>query len=288
MLDVAVAADNSRFTSVGGDRLVFLWDVEQGVTIRRWGGHSSRIEAVEFAGEGDGVVVSGRFLSHVGFVLDDVDTGYIGSADTTVNLWDARSSSTKPIQTLTEATDTVSSLDVHMPTYSIVSGSYDGRVRVYDIRTGRTTVDVLAHPVTSVRCSGDGNALLVSTLDSRIRMLDRADGRLLKAFGGDGENDAGPQMTAKRRYRNDELRIRSVFAKGDGVVLSGSEADKDDMASQAGVFAWDVLSGEVVASVNERVKAVSCVAWNEKEKCFTGGCSDGRFCVNLAGQILLI
>lgn len=197
-----------------------------------------------------------------------------GSADTTVNIWDTRSNASKPIQSLTEATDTVSALHVHMPTYSITSGSYDGRVRVYDIRMGRTTVDVLAHPVTSVRCSADGNALLVSSLDSRIRMLDRADGKLLKAFGGEESGRHGLRV-----YRNDELRIRSVFAKGDGVVLSGCEAAKGDREAQASVFAWDVLTGEVVASVpaGERVKAVSCVAWNEKERCWAGGCSDGRF-----------
>lgn len=60
VLDIAVAADNSRFASVGGDRQVFLWDVEQGGTVRRWGGHNARVEAVQFAGEGDTVVVSGR------------------------------------------------------------------------------------------------------------------------------------------------------------------------------------------------------------------------------------
>lgn len=60
MLDVAVTADNSRFASVGGDRGVFLWDVEQGGTIRRWSGHNARVEAVQFAGEGDSVVVSGE------------------------------------------------------------------------------------------------------------------------------------------------------------------------------------------------------------------------------------
>jgi mitogen-activated protein kinase organizer 1 len=59
VLDIAVAADNARFASVGGDRQVFLWDVEQGITTRRWSGHNSRIEAVQFAGEGDGVVVTG-------------------------------------------------------------------------------------------------------------------------------------------------------------------------------------------------------------------------------------
>ncbi|EAW24328.1 WD40 repeat domain-containing protein [Aspergillus fischeri NRRL 181] len=256
VLDVAVAADNARFTSVGGDRQVFLWDVEQGITTRRWAGHNARVEAVQFAGEGDSVVAS-------------------GSADTTINLWDTRSKSHKPIQTLTEAGDTVSSLHVHMPTYSIASGSYDGRARVYDVRMGRTTVDVLAHPVTSIRCSADGNALLVSTLDSRIRMLDRADGKLLKAFGGEEgleQSTTGARVT----YRNSELRIRSVFAKGDAVVLSGSESEKGDLSPQAHVFAWDVLSGEVIATVpaGNGVKVVSCVAWNEKGGCWAGGCSD--------------
>lgn len=59
VLDVAVASDNARFASVGGDRLVFLWDVEQGTTTMRWSGHNSRVEAVQFAGDGDSVVVSG-------------------------------------------------------------------------------------------------------------------------------------------------------------------------------------------------------------------------------------
>lgn len=197
-------------------------------------------------------------------------------------MWDTRSNAYKPIQTLTEASDTVSCLHVHAPTYSIASGSYDGHVRVYDVRTGKTTVDVLAHPVTSIRCSADGNALLASTLDSYIRMLDRADGKLLAAFGGPSKN--GEQQTRsllgtrpRHTYRNQELRVRSVFVQGDAVVLSGSEAAKEDGAAPgAAVFAWDILSGEAVATVpmGEKVKAVSCVAWNEQGY-WAGGCSDG-------------
>ncbi|KAJ6022192.1 hypothetical protein N7540_007696 [Penicillium herquei] len=259
VLDVAVATDNASFVSVGGDRQVFLWDVEQGITKKRWDGHTSRIEAVQFAGEGDSVVVS-------------------GSADTTVKIWDTRSKDYKPIQSLTEATDTVSSLHVHMPSYSIASGSYDGHVRVYDVRMGKATDDVLAHPVTSVRCSADGNALLVSTLDSYIRMLDRSNGKLLAAFGGPEKEKTPFSHASKPRsaYRNADLRVRSVFAQGDAVVLSGSEAPKNDESGLgASVFAWDILSGETVATVPmENVKAVSCVAWNEKGY-WAGGCSDG-------------
>lgn len=143
---------------------------------------------------------------------------------------------------------------------------------------GRTLVDVLAHPVTSVRCSNDGNALLASTTDGRIRMLDRSDGKLLKAFGGD---DVSPgQGNSNATYRKSDLRIRSIFAKADAIVLSGSAADDSgngNGATQASVFAWDVLSGEVVACVpaGPGVKAVSAVSWNEKGNCWAGGCSDG-------------
>lgn len=61
VLDVAVATDNARFASVGGDRQMFLWDVEHATTIKRWSGHNSRIEAVQFAGDGDSVVVTGMW-----------------------------------------------------------------------------------------------------------------------------------------------------------------------------------------------------------------------------------
>lgn len=218
-------------------------------------------------------------------LADQFLSSYPGSADTTINLWDTRSNANKPIQTLTEASDTVSSLHAHMPTYSIASGSYDGHVRVYDVRMGKTTVDVLAHPVTSVRCSADGNALLTSTLDSYIRMIDRTDGTLLTAFGGPPKKDEQPVqdlLNTKPRptYRNTELRVRSVFAQGDAVVLSGSEAAPkgDDAALGAAVFAWDVLSGETVATVSmgEAVKAVSCVAWNEKGY-WAAGCADSKW-----------
>jgi WD40 repeat protein len=156
-----------------------------------------------------------------------------------------------------------------MGTYSIASGSYDGHARIYDVRMGTTTVDVLAHPVTSVRCSSDGNALLASTLDGYIRLLDRMDGKLLNAFGGEkGRNEKG------HSYRNSELRVRSVFAMGDAVVLSGSE----EGTAGAAAFAWDVVKGEVIAAVpvGEKVKAVSCVAWNEGAGDWAAGCSDGK------------
>ena len=64
-----------------------------------------------------------------------------GSFDATVRLWDFKSQSTKPIQVLEEAKDSVSSL--HVAGHEIVTGSVDGRLRVYDLRMGMVFVDVI-------------------------------------------------------------------------------------------------------------------------------------------------
>ena len=64
-----------------------------------------------------------------------------GSYDATVRLWDCKSQSTKPIQVFEEARDSVSSL--HVVGHEIVTGSVDGRMRVYDLRMGMVFMDVI-------------------------------------------------------------------------------------------------------------------------------------------------
>lgn len=177
------------------------------------------------------------------------------------------------MQSLEEAGDTVSSLYMHMDTSTIISGSYDGRIRSYDIRMGMLKVDVMGHPVTSVRSSEDGNVVLASCLDGRIRLVDRDDGTVLKAFGGDSTT----MDTTTPVYKNKSLRVRSSFAKGDSVVFSGGETDEEN--PEAAVYAWDVVSGDVIGTVpaGSGVKVVSSVAWNGKGGCWAGGCSDGKW-----------
>lgn len=126
VLSIAVADDNSRFASGGGDKTVFLWDVASARTLRRYGGgaggHGARIESVAFGGDGDSVVVSGSF-------------------DSSVRLWDTKSSSNRPIMVLSEAKDSVSSLAI--TGHELHTGSIDGRVRTYDLRMGMLCIDVV-------------------------------------------------------------------------------------------------------------------------------------------------
>lgn len=256
VLSLGVSHDNARFVSGGGDRSVFLWDVSTAQTLRRFGGnaqsHSARINTVRFGGDEDSLVIS-------------------GSLDTTVRLWDTKSNSFKPVQTLAEARDSVTAVAVRG--HEVVAGSVDGRVRCYDVRMGRCVTDVLGPSVTSLCLTRDGKAMLVSTLDSKIRLMDREFGSCLKTYG-----DAG--------LKNEELRVQSILGGKEQYVLAGDEmAGTPGQNSEGRLWAWDVLTGEVKAKITvpwgpagtepkkkligkdgrekERVNVVSCAAWRE-------------------------
>lgn len=251
VLGLDVSSSNEHFISAGGDRSVFLWDVSTASTLRRFGGphgHTGRINAVKFAGEGDSVVVSAGF-------------------DTSVRLWDTKSSSIKPIQTLNEAKDSVTSLCVRGA--EVVAGCVDGRVRSYDVRMGKVWSDVVGAGVTSVDLTRDGKAMLVGGLDSELRLMDRESGSCLRVY-----HDA--------EYTNTEYRVQSILGAKEKYVLAGDE-NPPDGSTDGRVWVWDLLSGRMVKKLSvpwgptegrrkavgrdgkEKVRknVVSCMAWRE-------------------------
>ncbi|KAI3334919.1 WD40-repeat-containing domain protein [Ustulina deusta] len=265
VLSLSVSADNARFASAGGDRSVFLWDVASAQTLRRFGGgpqgHSARVNSVCFAGEDDSLLIS-------------------GGLDTSVRIWDVRSGAPKPVQVLSEAKDAVTAVAAHGP--EIVAGSVDGRVRTYDVRAGRCVTDVLGPSVTSLCLTRDGKAVLVSGLDSKLRLMDRETGGCLKTYGDSG-------------WRNQDLRVQSILGGKEQYVLAGDEmTGAPSQDAEGRIWAWDVVTGELKATVRipwgpaglepkkiigkdgkekERTNVISCLAWRE------GGFGD-QFCVS--------
>ncbi|KAL8699125.1 MAG: hypothetical protein Q9224_001553, partial [Gallowayella concinna] len=94
-------------------------------------------------------------------------------------------------------------------------------------------------PITSVQQTRDGNAVLVSTLDSTIRLMDKSNGQMLQSY---------------KSHTNTEYRIRSCLGLGDSVVMCGSEDGK--------LYVWDFLEGKVLETLSAHGKkvasAVSC------------------------------
>lgn len=211
-----------------------------------------------------------------------------GGLDGTVRIWDLRSGSGKAVQVLTEARDAVTSVVAPRGGWEVVAGSVDGRVRGYDVRAGRCVVDVVGASVTSLDLDGDkGETVLVGGLDSKVRMMDRRGGGVLRVFEADG-------------WRNEGVRVQSCFGGGGRWVVAGDEFPPGE-GEEGGVWAWDVMTGRVVARLGVpwgegggrrvvvgkdgrekgRRNVVSCVAWKD------GGRGD-QFCVGGTSGVVTV
>lgn len=125
----------------------------------------------------------------------------------------------------------------------VYAGSVDGRVRCYDVRMGRATVDVVCTKgVTAVKPTRDGRGVLVAGLDAKVRVMDKATGRCLQTLKG---------------HENSEFRVGCCWAEEESVVVSGSE--------EGGVWCWDVTTAEAKRVLRghgtdgKGRKVVSCV-----------------------------
>nr|CAG8619022.1 1076_t:CDS:2 [Entrophospora candida] len=219
ILDISITSDHTRFVSCGGDRQVFYWDVSTGRTISRFDGHSQRINSVDFNFDGS-VIASGSF-------------------DTTIRLWDCKARSRSPIQILSEAKDSITSLLVK--DYEIVAGSTDGNIMIYDLRMGALLTDYISHPVTSVTLSGDNNCILASSLDSVIRLMDKENGSMLNDFKG---------------HKNSTYKIHSCLSNDDSRIISGSE--------DGSIYIWDLLDGNLLKTIEAHSGIVTYVTYHPR------------------------
>ncbi|CAL7950128.1 unnamed protein product [Xylocopa violacea] len=121
VMDSCASCDSSQVISCGLDKSVILWDVATGTPVRRLRGHAGPVNTVRF-NEESSMVVS-------------------GSRDNSVMLWDVRSKVLDPVQCLNEAKDSISSVKVS--DHEILTASFDGKIRRYDIRVGEMYADYM-------------------------------------------------------------------------------------------------------------------------------------------------
>jgi len=203
----------------------FFWDVGTGRVIRKFQGHTSRVNCIAFNNE----------LEYVSSNNDTCTVLVTGGYDKTVRIWDCRSNNYSPIQILEDAKDSVTSLVVTK--HEIIAGSVDGNVRTYDIRKGTLCTDCIAQPVTCVSLTHDSNCFLLSCMDNTVRLIDKSSGELLNEYKG---------------HKNANFKIDSVLTNDDAYVICGSE---DSL-----VYIWDLVESKSVAKLKGHSKEVCSLA----------------------------
>ncbi|XP_046578150.1 WD repeat domain-containing protein 83-like [Haliotis rubra] len=230
VLDAQSSSDNSQICSGGMDKTVVVFDVSTGHAVRKYRGHAGTVNCVKFNEEST-VVLS-------------------GSLDSTVQAWDCRSRKTTPIQVMDEAKDSVTSIQVS--DHEILTGSADGRVRRYDLRNGKLFSDYIGTSVTSVTFTRDGQCTLASTLDNKLRLLDKDSGELLNEYEG---------------HKNKEYKIDSCLNWKDTHIVSGSE--------DGFVYIWDLIDAKLLQKLDHSTtRAVHSLSFHPSEACLLTASAD--------------
>ena len=151
---------------------------------------------------------------------------------------------------MTEGKDSIES--VLLNDYEIISASVDGHVRTHDVRNRTVIHDYINRSLSSLALSNDKNCVLVSCLDSTLRLVDKLSGELLMEYKG---------------HLNDEYKSKGTFTKQDWGVIAGSEDGK--------IYVWDLVEGNVVNSFNAHKKVVSSVQAHPKKSQFMSASFDG-------------
>eukprot|EP00754_Rhynchopus_humris_P036653 Rhum_TRINITY_DN18743_c0_g1::Rhum_TRINITY_DN18743_c0_g1_i1::g.168178::m.168178/K13124/MORG1; mitogen-activated protein kinase organizer 1 len=238
--------DGGQYAVSGGsDKVVRLWNTDNGTLVKTYRGGTHDVGCVLFSGDSERIVACGgekainiwdvsegsvvqrKLRGHqarVNAVCWSADGALLvsGSHDATVKIWDMRSAhAAQSLQTLTAPGDAVTAVAVREEV--IYAASVDGFVRTYDVRAGSLASDCLGPPIGSLTPSEDGRLLLASCLDSSLKLLDTSSGAVVATF------DA---------HVNAASQVRSTLTPSNEYAVTGSESD-------GVVFFYDVVKGSV-------------------------------------------
>jgi serine/threonine protein kinase len=177
---VAFAPDGQRLLSGGVDGTVFLWDLATKTVLRRLEGHAPRrIRAVAFAPDGEHALSCG--------------------GDKVILLWDLVRG--ERVASLAGHTDTVSAAVFSPGGGRIASSSWDGTLRVWDVKSG-TFREIKGHKgeVYGVAWLPDGRRLVSGGEDGTLRLWDAETGAELLSLRGHQGRVNAVAVSADGRY----------------------------------------------------------------------------------------
>jgi WD40 repeat protein len=146
----------------------------------------------------------------------------------------------EPIHTFQKHTDSVKTVVFSPQNNTVLSGSSDNTIQLWDIQTKKEIRTFRGHndKVYSVIFSPDGNTFLSGSRDKKLRLWD-INGQKIRIFHGHTES------------------VRSVAFSNDGsLALSGSE-DKT-------IKVWNIETGENLLTLQGHTKPVYAVAFSPK------------------------
>lgn len=287
---VAFSPDGTTIASGSADKTVRLWNIATGEVKARLEGHSDAVREVAFSPDGS-IIAS-------------------CSNDATVRIWDVATG--EEMAMLAEAnriTDQerwqyrigwVTSIAYSPDGKTIVSGSNDATVRIWDVASGEVIAKFEGHDlVYTVAYSPDGKAVASGDWDGTVRVWNVATGEVMAKFNyyyeekgrenglgqnlfsvkfspdgktiasglADGTVRIGEVATGdeKARFEGHSRWVRSVAFSPDGTTIASSAIDET-------MRLWDIATGDEMAKLEDRCYDIDSVTFSPDGKTIASTC----------------
>lgn len=276
---VAVSSDDRWIASSGEEGKVKIWDAETG-------------EPIQELDHGEVAVWSVEFVPDRPWIISGSDRG--------VHLWDWKTA-TQTATFVAPSTDTeanqVYAIHISPDGESCVSGSADGKIRVWNLKTGQCQPSVSGHTqkIHSVRFSSDGQRIVSGGEDMIVRVWEATnlqqpqmelrghtnqvwsvgfspDCRRVISAGDDQtarlwDNETGNLLNTLKGY------TRGVYAlafKDDRTLISGTD--------DGGVYFWDLARPSNPADrLSDHLARIRCLAYDPKSERLVHGSRGSSF-----------
>jgi Prp8 binding protein len=239
IMELHFSTDSNLLFSCSTDKTIRLWDVQTGVCIRKFKGHTSFVNSCQPARRGPQLICS-------------------GSDDGTVRIWDQRK---KDAVNKFECTYQVTSVTFNDTSEQILSGGIDNDIKVWDLRKDDLAYKLQGHndTITSLRLSPDGAYVLSNAMDNTVRLWDvrpfAPEQRCLRVFHGN--------------QHNFEKNLLRCCWSPSGEQISAGSADRF-------VYIWDVSSRKILYKLPGHQGSVNETDFHPTEPILLSAGSDKR------------
>ncbi len=234
----AWSGDDELLVTAHADASLRLWEVETGLQIRRFEGHTDTVLCLAWSRGGE--------------------TLASGSKDRTVRLWDVASDEAPRVFCGHELA--VTSLAWDGSGQRLASGSKDGKVRIWDVVSGevKATLGQAEAAVTSLAWSGNGGVLASGSETGHIRLWDVAS----------GEPTSGEPTSGEPRVLGAHTQaVTSLVWSPDGDLLGSGSRDRT-------VRLWDVANTAPFRTLEGHRGSIMSVAWSPQGRTLASGSAD--------------
>tara|TARA_R110002096_G_scaffold54517_13_gene140611 strand:+ start:19345 stop:22314 length:2970 start_codon:yes stop_codon:yes gene_type:complete len=201
------------------DGNVSLWEMQNGKQIKKWAAHGGGALAIDFSPDGSKIATAGR--------------------DNRVKIWDLNG---KLLREIKEFTDVVTSVVFTFDNKKVISGDWNGQLKVWNAEDGTLIGELISNPPTIAQQMEDSK-LRVAEITKNLPALEAAIKKAADAAnaGKKARDDANSQVAAVKKQKADADSV----VKGAGKTL----ADLGN-AVKAAEGEYNKKNAEVAAKLN--------------------------------------